>query len=129
RGPDGLVDLESGVDRHELVTQLVVGCMQAQRERDRDALLGQLVDAGYEAHGADGDAPRGHAEPVGGRVDHATHGADHGLVVGHRLSHTHEHDVGHATGAAGNLSALHRPCTGGDLLDDLTGRHVALQTA
>ena len=49
---DGLGDRAAGVDRHQLVAQLVVGRVQAQRERDRDALVGELVDPRHQADGA-----------------------------------------------------------------------------
>ena len=91
--------------------------------------VGQLVDPRHQPDRADGDAARGHAEPVGGRVGEAAYGADDRLVVGHRLAHAHEHDVGDATGSAGHLVARQRPGAGHDLLDDLGGGHVALQAA
>ena len=84
---------------------------------------------GHQPDGGDGDAARGHAEPVGGRVGEAAYGADDGLVVGQRLAHAHEHDVGDAAGAAGHLAAGQRPGAGDHLLDDLGGGHVALQPA
>ena len=40
---DGLVDRPAGVDRHQLVAQLVVGRVQRQRQRHRDALVGELA--------------------------------------------------------------------------------------
>jgi hypothetical protein len=45
---EGLVDLPAGVDRDEFVAQLVVGGVQRQGERHRDALGGEPVDAGDE---------------------------------------------------------------------------------
>ena len=68
-------------------------------------------------------------EAVGRRVGEPADRADHGAVVGQRLAHAHEHDVGDPTGAAGHLAAGQRPGPGDDLLDDLGGRHVALQAA
>ena len=126
---DGLGDREAGVDRDQLVAQLVVGRVQAQREGDRDALLGQLVDPRHEADGGDGDAAGAHAQAGRRRVDEAAYGTDDGLVVGQRLAHAHEDHVGDATRTAGDLAARHRAGTGDDLLDDLGGRHVALEAA
>ena len=42
-GLDGLGDRAAGVDRDQLVAQLVVGRVQAQRQGDRDALVGELA--------------------------------------------------------------------------------------
>ena len=63
------------------------------------------------------------------RVGEAAYGADHGLVVGQRLAHAHEHHVGDPARAAGDLVAGQRAGAGDDLLDDLGGGHVALQAA
>ena len=114
---------------HQLVAQLVVGRVQAQGQGDRDALVGELVDARHQADGRDGDAARGHAEAAWGRVGQAAYGAHHGLVVGQRLAHPHEDDVGDASGPARDLAAGQRPGAGDDLLDDLGGGHVALEAA
>src|SRR3712207_8769477 len=46
---DDLGHLVPGVDRHERVAQLVVGSVQADREGDRQALLGELPDTGHDA--------------------------------------------------------------------------------
>ena len=70
-----------------------------------------------------------HAEAARRRVGQAAYGADHGLVVGDRLAHAHEHHVGDASRSAGHLAARERAGAGDDLLDDLGGRHVALQAA
>ena len=126
---DGLVDREPGVDRHQLVAELVVGRVQGERQRDREALLGELTDPRHQADGGDGDAAGGDAEPVGGRVDEPAYGADHGLVVGQRLTHAHEDHVGDPARAAGDLAAGERAGAGDDLLDDLGGGHVAVQPA
>ena len=67
--------------------------------------------------------------PSGVGSDEAAYGADDRLVVGERLPHAHEHDVRDPARAAGDLAAGHRPGAGDDLLDDLGGRHVALQPA
>ncbi len=91
--------------------------------------VGELVDPRDQADGADGDAAGGHAEPVGSRVGEAAYGTDDGLVVGHRLAHAHEHHVGDATRSARDLVAGQRACSGDDLLDDLGGGHVALESA
>ena len=54
-GVERLVDLPAGVDRDELVAELVVGSVQGERERDRDVLVGELADRGDEADRGDGD--------------------------------------------------------------------------
>ena len=67
-GVHRLGDRVPGVDRHQLVAQLVVGGVQAEREGHRDALVGELPHPGHQADRRDGDAARGHAEPVRRRV-------------------------------------------------------------
>ena len=67
--------------------------------------------------------------PSGRLVGEPAYGADDRLVVGHRLAHAHEDDVGDPARPAGDLAAGERPRAGDDLLDDLGGRHVALQPA
>ena len=128
-GVDHLVDLPARVDRHELVAQLVVGGVQAERERDRQPLLGQLAHPRHQAHGAHRDAARGHAVAIGALVGQPAAGADDGLVVGHRLAHAHEHDVVDPPRSPGHLAARERTGPGDDLLHDLAGAHVALQAA
>ena len=71
------------------------------------------------------DMPR----PCGRGLGEPADRADHGLVVGHRLAHAHEDHVGDPAGTARHLVARERAGAGDDLLDDLGGRHVALQAA
>ena len=131
-GIDRLVDRPPGVDRHELVAQLVVGGVQRQGQGHRDALGRQLVDARYEADGRHRDAASREAEPVGRRVGEPPDGPDRRFVVGQRLSHAHEHDVadpqrrlavscfgGRVT--PGEVTATQRAGRPDDLLDDLAG--------
>ena len=128
RRVDGLVDLPPRVDRHQLVTQLVVGGMERQGQRHRNALRGQLVDARDEPNGRHGDASGRHTEPVRRRVGQAADRADRRLVVGEGLAHPHEDDVAHSqrvlpvrVDAAGQLATPQRPSGPDDLLDDLGG--------
>ena len=127
RGVDHLGDLPPGVDRHEGVAQLVVRGVQAQRQRHGQPLAGELAHRRDEAHRRDGDPAGAHAQAVGSRGDHPAHRPDDDVVVGQRLAHAHEDDVGHPPGPAGHLPARQRPGAGEHLLDDLGGRQVAGQ--
>ena len=105
------------------------GACRRQRERDRHALVGELVDRRHQADGRDGDAARATCpRPSGaGSVSRRTAPITR-VVVGERLAHAHEHDVAHpASGPPGDLAARERAGAGDDLLDDLGGRQVAGQ--
>ncbi len=123
----GLCDVPALVDRDEVVAQLVVGGVQAQRQRRRDALGRELVDGRHEPDGRHRDAARGDAEAVGGGLGEPADGGDGGLVVRQRLPHAHEDDVADAALPAGDLAAGQGARGGRDLLDDLGGRQVARQ--
>ncbi len=122
-----LADLPAGVDGHQRVAQLVVGGVQGDGQRHRQTFVGELLDRRHQADRGDRDASGGDAQPLGGGVDDAADGADHGLVVGQRLAHAHEDDVAHPAGAAGHLVTGQRAGARHDLLDDLGRRHVAGQ--
>ncbi len=89
----------------------------------------QLVDPRHEPDRRHGHPARAHPEPGRRGLGEAAYGADHGLVVGQRLAHAHEHDVGDPGRSARDLVPRQRPGTGHDLLDDLGGGHVALESA
>jgi hypothetical protein len=86
------------VDRHEVVAQRVVGGVQADGERDRQAQLASrrmpgtspTVDTVIER-------PTGRTRPG---VQPA-HGLQRDVEVRQRLAHAHEHDVGDVVGAVG----------------------------
>ena len=64
---------------------------------------------GHQADGRDGDPARRHAQAVRRGLGEPAYGADHGLVVGHRLAHAHEDHVGDPAGTARHLVARERP--------------------
>ena len=64
RSLDRLGDREAGVDRHQLVAQLVVGRVQAQGQGDGKALVGQLPHPRHQPHGRHGDRSLGQPEAV-----------------------------------------------------------------
>ena len=93
--------------------------------------LGQLVDRRHQADRRHGDAAGATCpSPSGaGSVSRRTAPID-GLVVGQRLAHAHEHDVGdprRAPPGRRRLAAASAARAGDDLLDDLGGGHVAGQ--
>ena len=104
------------VDRHQLVAQRVVGGVQADGQRHREAPLGEPADAGHDADGRDRQVARRQAEVAVQPLD----GAPHRGLVGQRLAHAHEHDVADAAAAVAGP-----PGGADDLLDDLAGRQVA----
>ena len=80
------------VQRHELLAERVVGGVQRDGERHRQLELGEPFDAGHDADGRDGEVAGRDADVVvqpGARVEH-------GVEVGERFAHAHEHDVRHA---------------------------------
>ena len=97
-----LVDVPPGVDRDQLVAQLVVGGVQRQGEGDRQPLGGQLLHPRHQADGGHRDPAGAQPEPVRGRGDQLTHRADHRLVVGQRLAHAHEDHVADPAATTGN---------------------------
>src|SRR5699024_4761673 len=119
RGVEDLVDVEAGVDRHQLVAQLVVGCVQRDREGDGDLLRGELADRRGQADRGDGDVARYHPEALRGRSVQAHADGGDGAVVRQRLAHAHEHDVVDAAGPAGQFAAGEHPVGDAHLFEDL----------
>ena len=66
-------------------------------------------------------------KPSRRRRDDAPHRGEHPVVVGQRLAHAHEHDVGQP--AAVRRCRAWPTAAGAHLLEDLGGRQVALQPA
>ena len=129
-GLDRLGDRPAGVDRHQLVAQLVVGRVQA----DSASVTGMPSSASWRIRGTSPTVetvtPRADMpSPSGAGSVEPAYGADHGPVVGERLPHAHEDDVGDAARSARHLAAGQRAGAGDDLLDDLGRGHVALQAA
>ena len=104
-----LGDLPARVHRHEGVAQLVVGACRDTASVTGMPSVGQLADAGHQADRRHGDAARAHAEARRCRLDEPAHGTHDRLVVGERLPHAHEHDVGDPARAARDLAACERP--------------------
>jgi hypothetical protein len=110
---------EAPVDRHQLVTQAIVGRVQRHGQVHRQVLGRQPADAGHEPDGRQREVAGRQPEP-GVR---ALHGWPHPVVVGEGLAHAHEHDVAQPPAVvAGPAGGAH------GLLDDLTGGEVALET-
>ena len=106
------------VHGHQLVAQLVAGRVQRHRQRHRERLAGEAADAGDHADGGHGDVAGADADVV---VE-ADDGVPAGVVVGERLAHPHEHDVGHPPALPGGV-----PGGPHHLLHDLAGGQVALE--
>ena len=104
------------VDRHQVIAQVVVRCVEGDRQVHGQLLLRQSADSGHEADRGDGEVPCRESE---GAMD-AFHSPPGALVVGERLTHTHEHDVRDATLAGLALGP-------DDLFDDLTGGQVSVE--
>ena len=81
------------VDRHQLITQAIVRCMQRYRERNVGYLL-QFVHGGHHAGGTNGNAAL--AQSVSKVVAHHIDSGDHRVEIEQRLAHTHHHDVGYS---------------------------------
>ena len=110
------VERVAPVQRDELVAEPVVGRVQGHGQVDRQRLAGQPPDAGDDADGRDGQVPGGQAQVVVQPDD----GLPDPVVVGHRLAHAHEDDVGQPPGP-GRLDRPHH------LLDHLAAVEVALE--
>ena len=112
------VDRIAAVQRHERVAQRVVGGVQADGERHRQRVGGELADARHDTDGRDRDVAGRQAEAGVDPFD----GGPHRSLVGERFAHAHEHDV--AQSPSGPLGPRRRQH---DLLDDLAGRQVAVE--
>ncbi len=78
------------VERHQRVTQRIVGRMQRHRQRHR-TILAQPVHHGDNPRGGHGDAaPR---QTVGVVVEQDAQGGERDRIVLQRLTHAHEHDI------------------------------------
>src|SRR5690606_35160133 len=108
--------------------QLVVGGVQRDRQTALEALVGQLEHRRDEADRGDGDAALGQAEAVGGGVGQPPDGADDAVVVGQRLAHAHEDDVGKPRRASGDLAVPQGTHAVDDLVHDLGGGQITVQT-
>ena len=124
-----LVDLPTTVDRDEFITQLIVGGMQGDGQGDGYPLLSQRLDTRHETNGRDRQGPGTHANPVGPLSGQGANRSEHRTVIGHRLAHTHEDDVVNPAAGPGNLSSLDETVGRQHLAHDLSGGHVALDTA
>src|SRR3989442_1388215 len=115
------LDAPRTVDRHELRSDLVGRGVERDRQVHLEVLATELLDPGHEPHGRDGDPPRRVAEAELG-VGEDPERLDERRVVGERLAHSHEDDVGHP------LATVAEPVGGEDLAQDLGGGQVPLET-
>jgi hypothetical protein len=107
----------TAIERHEFITRVVVRRVQAHRQREGQSLRGQSLDGGRDAHGGDGEVARRHGAVLVQALDHC----DSDWIVGERLTHPHEDDVGQPP-RRGGACGVH------DLLDDLTDTELARET-
>lgn len=103
------------------------GACSEMASRRFEALVGEPVDRRDEPDGRHGDAALRQPEPVGGGVGERPYGSHDPLVVGERLAHAHEHDVGKPRGPTGDLTVPQRPHPVHDLMDDLGGGQIPVQ--
>ena len=98
--------------------------MQRHGESDGEALVGKATDLRREPDGGDGDVALRDAKPIRAGLGDLADCGEQAVVVGQRLAHAHEDDVGQAR-------ALRRHHRGGcaDLVNNLRGGQVAVQTA
>ena len=120
-------DLPPRVDRNQLVTKIVVGRMERDRERDRHTLPRQLLDRWNETHRGDGDVAGAHTEAFRCRINQPVKRGDNRLVVREGLAHAHEDDVRELRGTARELSVSTRRLGLANLVDDLRRRKVTRQ--
>ena len=125
RGVEHLGDLPPRVDRDEGVTQVVVGRVQRDGQRHRQALPRELAHARNQSHGRHRDAACRHSQAGRACVGESMQGGDHRLVVRQRLPHAHEDDVGHPPGTSRDVPGGQLSRSRHDLLDDLRGAQVA----
>ncbi len=104
------------VDRHQLVSQRVVGGVERHRKVDRQWTIRERTDPREDADRRNRDVSCGQPEIA---VE-ALGCGPHRVEVGHRLAHAHEHDVADATlELPGPLGGSH------DLFDDLADGQVS----
>ena len=84
----------------------------------------QPGDGRHQAHRGDRDRTLGDAHALGHRFGQPAHRGQHAGVVGQRLPHAHEHDVGHAPGSPGHLAVREHAGARHHLGDDLGGGQV-----
>src|SRR5579885_1116036 len=96
----------AAVDGHQAAALGVGG--GRERDREVDARFGdEARDVGHEPDGRDRDAPGRDRVAPGGRENLARRA--HRLVVGERLAHAHEHDVGHGRRSRHVPAGAHLP--------------------
>ena len=115
RGGDQAVDGDAPRRRDQPPPQRVVRRVQRDREADLQALARQPPDRALEADRRDRDAARAQAEAVA--AEEPAHRPQRRPVVGERLAHAHEDDVGDGA-FAGEVQHLG---------DDLAGAEVAAE--
>ena len=101
--------------------------MQRHRECHRHPLPRELLNRGNQADRGDGNIARAHTETLWRGIDEAMQGADHRLVIGQRLTHSHEHDVRQRRGSTGERSISACRLRVANLIDDLRRRQVTSQ--
>src|SRR5665213_1708925 len=106
----------AAIDRDQLVTELIVGRMQGDREVDLLGALGEGVDARDDAYRRDREVPSADAEVADDTFDRA----EDSRQIRHRLTHSHEDDVVQASPRSSG--GPRRP---DDLLDDFADAQLA----
>ena len=93
-GAAGLLDLLDAVllrDRHDRPALLVVRRVQGDRERDREVLLREVIDARHDAAGRDSDVPPGQVQSI--LVRDQPDEPQQRVIIIERLARPHDDDM------------------------------------
>ena len=116
-GGQEILDGPALIHRHEALPHRVRRGVERDRQVDLQLFLGELLHPADQPHRRHGDPPGGVAEGAG--MDQEPERLNGGLVVGQRLAHAHEDEVGDAR------SRVEGPAHRRQLADDLSRRQVA----
>ncbi len=108
------------VDGHERASGFIIGGVEGDGQVQRH-VLAKAVDGGHKPRGGKRDPAVGEVESL--LVHQVADGLDHGVVVGQRLSHAHEDDIGEPIGLS------HGAFDENDLLQDFRGGQVSREPA
>ena len=121
-GGENFVDGVRVRHRHELLSRLVVGRVQRNRQRHLKALVREAPHRGHEAAGGQRDRPGGEVQPP--LVDGEAQEFDHVFVVVQRFAAPHQHHIVHAA-----LLRADHPVHRHDLAQHFAGGEVSDQAA